>query len=221
MKPLFYFYQVSILVSVILAFYFRKDLKARQLMILGPYLFLVFIQEALLGYVRMMDPLFNNAIIYNIYRPINVLVFALLYYQVPFMKPYRKTIFWTTAIYLLVNLIHYSFIESIHTVSTYLILARGFIITFFGILFLFKYFLLDNIQIEKFWHPYIWITIGIVIFYPVISISISLQKFILASGSGSKGFELYNIIPQVMSIFMYGCFSYAFYLCQRKKLILS
>jgi hypothetical protein len=188
---------------------------------MGPYLLLVFIQETSLGFVRMYDPAYNNAIIYNIYRPINVLVFAFLYYQIPFMKPFRQMILWSTTIYLLVYVIHYSFLESIHTASTYLILFRGFIITFFAILFLFKYFLLDDIREEKFWHPYIWITIGIVTFYPVVSISISLQKLLLTSGSIIKGFQLYNIIPQVMSIFMYGCFSYAFYLCQRKKLTLS
>jgi hypothetical protein len=65
--------------------------------------------------------------------------------------------------------------------------------------------------------PHIWITIGVATFYPVISISLSFQKYLSANDATLFGLKVYQAIPQVMSIFMYSCFSYAFYLCQKKK----
>jgi len=100
---------------------------------------------------------------------------------------------------------------------TYLILLRGFLITFCCILFLFRYFNLDNIKEEKFWRPLIWVTGGIVIFYPVVTLSLTFQDYLAAQDATLFGFKLYHLIPQVMSIFMYSCFSYAFYLCRRIK----
>jgi uncharacterized membrane protein len=133
------------------------------------------------------------------------------------MRPLRKLTVWLTAIYLAVVLINYCFLESIFTTSSYLTLTRGFVITFYGILFLSRYFHLDNLSEEKYWRPLLWITIGIVIFYPVISISVNFQKYLAADNATLYGLKLYNVIPQVLSIFMYSCFSYAFYLCKKKN----
>jgi hypothetical protein len=80
-----------------------------------------------------------------------------------------------------------------------------------------RYFNLDNSAEEKFWRPLLWITIGIATFYPVISISLSLQNYLTVGRYTFYGLKVYQVIPQLMSIFMYSCFSYAFYLCQKKK----
>lgn len=214
---LLFFYLASILFSTIMAFVYRKHLGSRQLTILLPYLLYVFIQETILGLAYYLNYYTSNAVVYNIYRPISIIVFFCIYYNVSFMAPLRRLIVWLTIGYFAIILINYCFIESIFTTSSYLVLARGFIITFYGILFLISYFYLDNQNDEKYWRPLIWVTIGLVIFYPVISISINFQKYLVADNASLYGLKLYNLIPQVMSIFMYSCFSYAFYLCQRKN----
>lgn len=220
LEILTYCYLSSILVAAVAAIRYRKDLASRGLAILVPYLLLVLVQEVVLTITRNYG-FTNNAIVYNLYRPINVLVFAYLYYQLPFMKQARKLIIGTTILYLLITVVDYAFFESINDTSMFLILTRGFIITFFAVVFLFHYFFLDDPAGEKYWNPYIWITVGILIFYPVISLSLSLQKFLVPVTESNSGIRLYNFIPQLMSIFMYSCFCYAFYLCQRKKLTSS
>jgi hypothetical protein len=214
---LLFFYLGCILFSAIMAFVYRRELRGRQLSILLPYLVLVFIQEIVIAFANYKGYMVNNAVLYNIYRPASVIVFFWIYYPIPFMVPLRKLLLWMTAIYLIVILVNYCFLESIVTTSSYLTLARGFVITFYGILFLFRYFNLDNLAEEKYWRPVIWITIGIVIFYPVISISANFQKYLAADSATLYGLKLYQVIPQLMSIFMYSCFSYAFYLCQKKN----
>jgi hypothetical protein len=216
---LFFPYVFTVLFSAFVAFYHRKYLASRQLIIMLPYLFLVFVQEIVLGLASILDYYARNALVYNIYRPVSVFVFAYVYYRLPFMKPVRKIIVWATGIYFIATLIDYFFIESILTTSIYLTLARGFLITFFAVLFLFRYFELDDLDEEKFWRPLIWITIGVTTFYPVISVSISFQQYLSDNKATLFGYKVYNIIPQVMSIFMYSCFSYAFYLCKKKRSI--
>jgi hypothetical protein len=211
-----FFYSVSLLFSVVMSFTCRRYLRSRKILILLPYLVYVFIQEMTLDFFYYRNSFTSNSVVYNIYRPISVIVFFWIYYNIPFMAPLRKLLIWLTVVYLTITLINYCFIESIFTTSSYLTLARGFIITCYGVLFLFRYFYLDSRTEEKYWRPLIWITTAVVIFYSVVSISLSFQKYLAAEKATLYGLQLYNVIPQVMSIFMYSCFSYAFYLCKKE-----
>jgi hypothetical protein len=214
---LLFFYLSSILVSTVMAFVYRKQLRSKNLYVLLPFLVLVFFQELIVNTGGLMGYITSNSVIYNIYRPITAIVFAFVYYRIPFMSPWKKLIAGLTILYLTITFINYCFIESIFTTSSYLTLARGFVITFCAVLFLFSYFNLDNLAQEKYWRPLVWVTIGVVIFYPVISISTNFQKYLAATSATLYGMRLYQLIPQVMSIFMYSCFSYAFYLCKKEN----
>ena len=208
-------YLGSILASAVAALIYRRYLTSRALFVLLPYLIFVFVQETTLVILSHFKYLASNAIVYNIYRPISVLAFYWVYSRIPFMKSLRKPMTLVFAAFLLITAVDYIFIESIMVSSRYLPLLRGFVITFFALCFLFIYFNLDNIKTERFWRPLLWITVGVIVFYPVISISLSFQKQLLALNATINGTKLYNIIPQVMSIFMYSCFCYAFYLCKK------
>lgn len=214
---LYTLYMVSILLSAVMAVINRKYLLNRKLIILLPFLIYVFFQETVLGLNNYFNYFTSNAIVYNIYRPVSVIVFAFIYFSITFMSPLKKLIAAITIIYLVLTLINYCFIESIFTASSYFTLARGIVLTFFALLFLFRYFNLDNIAEEKYWRPLIWVTAGIAVFYPVTSISLTFQKYLANEQATLYGMRLYQLIPQVMSIFMYNCFSYAFYLCRKIK----
>ena len=196
-------YLACLLCSVVVGFIFLKDLKSRQLSLFPWYLSFVFAQELALYIIIWKDPSYSTGYIYNIYNPVNATFFALFYYRIPFNSPFRKLIGALLIIFLTVTVFTYCFIQSIFIYNSYLSLAAGFLITLCGILFLFNYFKLDNPSEEKKWLPVIWITIGLVAFYPLVNISFALK--------------LYRLIPQLMSIFMYVCFIRAFYLCHKKK----
>ena len=212
-----FFYLSSILFSAIMAFIYRKGLKRRNLFILLPYLFLVAIQEIGVYFYIRQSPTASTGIIYNIYRPITVLVFSALYYRIPFKPQMKKIILVLLSIYLIFAAVTFTFLQSIFTFSNYAGTVGGLIITCYGIFFLFFYFDLDNTTQEKQWQPMILITIGLVTFYPVINISNAFHKHLLAYEATLFGMRLYNLIPQLMSIFMYGCFARAFYLCRNKN----
>lgn len=212
-----YLYYASLLLSVIVGFIYRKDLRNRQLFYFVPFLFLVFVQEISIFFYLLKYPNATTGIIYNIYQPICTLFLSAFYYFIPFNKPLRKIIFWLFTVYLIVTLFTFCYIQPVQIFNSYLFLAGGLVITCCGIFFLFNYFNLDNRTQEKHWRPVIWITIGIIVFYPIVNISFAFYKHLLAYQAKVFGIPLYNLIPKLMSIFMYSCFTYAFYLCKKKN----
>lgn len=206
-------YFISILVSAIVALRFQDLIKSRKLGIMIPFLFWVFAQELTLYLLVDSSSKMSNAIVYHVYRVINVIVFAIIFYRIPIMAPLRKLIVILAALYILVNVMVFGFISPIQLPNTYLSLARGLVISCYAIFFLFSYFSLDNLKDEKYWTPILWISIGILIFYPVISLPLALQGQFASMNLTA----LYRYIPQTMSIFMYSCFTYAFYLCKKKN----
>jgi hypothetical protein len=210
-------YLTCLLFSLATAFAYRKSLKSRQLSLFPFYLLAIFAQELIAFLLIKHDPTYSTGYIYNISNAFQALFFASFYYRIPFNQPSRKILALLMIAFVLANLVVFSFGQSIYTYNSYLTLAGGFLIALSGILFLFNYFKLDNQAEEKNWLPVIWITIGLVSFYPVVNISFSLYKYLHDYKATILGMVLYRLIPQLMSLFMYVCFIRAFYLCKKKN----
>jgi hypothetical protein len=215
---LFYLvYLACLLASIIIGFIFLKHLASRQLFLLPWYLLLVFAQELGAYIIVLQDRTYSTGYIYNIYNPVNAAFFTLFYYRIPFNRSFRNLIGALLLVFLIATIFTFCFIQSIFVYNSYISLAGGFLITLCGILFLFNYFKLDSPEEEKKWLPVLWITVGLVAFYPVVNISFALYKYLLNYQATLFGLKLYRLIPQLMSIFMYGCFIRAFYLCRKKN----
>lgn len=206
-------YDSIIGISALVAILWRKEIATRSLLPMAFLLPYVFVQELLPDFIEFR----SNSIFYNIYRPASVIVFLLIYSGIPFMQRWKKTMRWVTGIYLFLVVLNFTFLESIYDAGSHPTTLRNILCTFFPILFLIEYFNLDDRKQEKFWLPVLWISIGAVIFYPVTSISVTFRKFLIPRDIFLFGMRLYHLIPEVMSIFMYSCFIYAFYLCRVKK----
>ena len=144
-------------------------------------------------------------------------MFSILYYRIPFILIAKKVIILLLTIYLVFTIVTFTLLQSIFTFNEYLGTAGGLLITCCGIFFLFFYFTLDDAKQEKQWRPMILITIGLITFYPVFNIAITFNKYLRDYEVSLFGIPLYNLIPQLMSIFMYCCFARAFYLCRKKS----
>lgn len=217
-ESIFLVYEIVILTSAVASLLWWKDLRNKQLLWFVPYLWYVFLQEFFSHhFYKQLFGSGSNDIVYNIYRFVTVLFFSRIYYRLPFMKLFRKYIAGMAILYGLAFFIIFGFLQSIFTYNGYLGLARGFVVSVTGLFFLFAYFHIDNRQEEKFWQPWLWITMGILLFYPVVSISLTFMQHLLALDTSLWGIRVYNLIPQLMSIVMYSFFTYAFYLCKRKN----
>lgn len=207
-------YYVCLLLGIVLAVINRKELKSRQLIFFIPYLCLVLAQELVLDFIYTVGP---TGMVYNIYRLVTTCFFTLFFYRIPFITSVRRIILLLLGLYLIVCLVTFALIQPITQYNSYLSLAGGLVIVSCGIFFLFNYFNLDKPAEEKNWLPVIWITIGLILYYPVVNVSFALNKYILTYDATIFGILLYNAIPQLMSTLMYSCFAYAFYLCKRKN----
>ena len=203
--------------SVVAGFSYWKYLKGRNLTPLPFYLLYVFIQETTATILSYSNLIHSTGLMYNIYNPLATVFFSFLFTSIPFNRPSKKWIMGLLVIYLTAVIITYLFIQPIRIYNNYVFLTGSMLTTLNAILFLFNYFKLDNRAEEKKWQPLIWIIIGVVTFYPVVNIAFSFYKFLLAYDAKLWGLRLYQMIPHIMSIFMYSCFTRAFYLCQKRN----
>lgn len=207
-------YLTSILLSVLVAFWARQSLKGRSLWPLLPYLFLVFCQEVIARYYFKPNHI-PTGLLYNIYITLSTVFFSFLFYRIIGDKKFKTIILILLSAYLIAVFGIHIYLRSPQDYNMPLGLAGGFVITCYATLFLFHYFTIDSTKEQKKWLPAVWISIGIVVFYPVVSIAYALRKEILFHNITIWGLKLYQAMPQLMSIFMYSCFAYAFYLCRR------
>ena len=214
---LHYFYLACLLASSLIGFRYKKELKSRQLSLFPWYLLAIFLQESIVFIILRLHGNVSTGVIYNIYNPVSAIFFATFYSRIHFNSRSRVLMMALLSVLLAVTVITYLWIQPIHVYNNYISLASGFLVTLCGLVFLFNYFKLDNAVEEKKWLPVIWITIGLVVFFPVVNISFALYKYLLAYQATIFGQKLYRLIPQLMSIFMYSCFATAFFLCRKKK----
>jgi hypothetical protein len=212
-----FLYFAVMLLSLVAAINYRRALRSRQLTLFIPYLALVFIQEVSLYLYLQQSPGGSTAIVYNFYRPVSTSFFAWIFYSILDNNGFRKIIIIMISVYLAATTVTFGFLQSIYKYNNYLYLSGGLIITICAVFFLFNYFELDNHSEEKKWSPVLWITIGIVVFYPVVNISLALYNHLKVTTGAVPGVKVYQLIPRVMSIFMYSCFAWAFYLCKKKN----
>jgi hypothetical protein len=188
-----------------------------QLSLFIPYLWYVAVQEISLEILYDIGVIKTTGIYYNIYRPLAVTVFFLIFYRMKINNAViRRFMLRAYIIYLIFTLTTFILTAAWSGFSSYIALGTGFVICTFALSFLFNYFNLDNPVEETRWFPVIPITVGILAFYPVINISFAFYRHLLAAETLVFGTKLYNLIPKLMSIFMYSCFTYAFYLCRKK-----
>src|SRR5258705_1015642 len=124
-QALFFTYISFLLLAAITSVIYRRYLIGRRLTIMSIYLPLLFIMEAYLAWHLNRWPDQSNDFAYNIYKPVNVMVFAGLYYFLPVMSRFRKLIIVITVGYLVLLIIAYSFIVPITKSNTSITLARG------------------------------------------------------------------------------------------------
>jgi hypothetical protein len=208
-----WFYLASILISAAAAFIYRRFLKIVFLWPLVPFLLLLFVQEFVLMY--MIPKGTSTGPFYNIYMPISATFYSWLFYSVPVNEKTKKFILTIWAIFICTVIIVHSYQNFSKNYNLYLFLAGGFVIATCAVIFLLNYFTIENRQEQRKWLPYVWICMGIVVFYPMVNITFALHKEILANHIMLFGKKLYQTMPQLMSIFLYGCFTYSFYLCKQ------
>jgi hypothetical protein len=118
------------------------------------------------------------------------------------------------ASYLFLFFFTYIYVESV----LYLMALNGLYFTVLSCIYFYRLFI--NAEEENVLSlPDFWMAVGIFAFFSGTSLSFALHKTLKQTNIRIMGLYLYNIIPQVLSIILYGCFITAFILCRKKKTI--
>jgi hypothetical protein len=210
-------YVYVILASLVTALIFFRKFKRSFLVLFVPFLFItLFAEIGAVFYKYVLDR--SNGWIYNIYLIIQVCFFSFFFYRVIKNSRQRLLIGIIAGMFFLLSVGYYLFIGTVREFNTVIFVSGGLVVTLFSVLFLFHYFLLDDKEEEESLSPLLYITGGVVIYFSVVSVTITLYPHLQELNVEIGGTQLYNWIPRVLSILMYTLFAYSFYLCSRRKL---
>ena len=213
--PLYIYF---ILFSLLVAVFRYPKLRSSGLIWFVPFLFITLAVElAGVYYKYVLNK--DNAWLYNAYLLLQVAFFSVLYYRFIQVKTYRWIIRTGALLYFVGAAIIYIFYDSILGFNRLVFMSGGLLVTLFGVLFLFFYFSLDSSERETALTPLLFITMGIVIYFAVLSITLSLYQFSRFHNLEIGGVKLYNFIPRLVSIVLYTLYAFSFFICRPRKQI--
>lgn len=201
--------------SLCVALYSYKRLKNSYMFWFIPFLGITFFSEVSSDYIYHTYQS-STYWIFSILIPITTLFYGYIFYCL--IKDKRlKTIFNVLAlIYLVANVY---FLATTDSFSTAIILISSVVLITLSCYYFYRC-LLDDVDLNAFdVKSGLWFSAGVLIFYTGICIVFSLFDYIRAHHLTVNGVSLYNFIPRVLSIILYGCLIVAFFLWRKPQQI--
>ncbi len=158
----------------------------------------------------------NNGWLYNLYVLIQAGFMAYFFYHMLNQKSLRLIIF-------ISMLGFFSFCAIVFLKTSFLkfnILVfsmDGLLMTCLSFLFLFFVLKVNDLSVIRRMQPALWVTAGILAFFPMVTVLFAVSDIIRFEKVRIFGVYLDNFIPQVLSLIMYGCFAYSFYLSKWRQ----
>ncbi len=206
-----YFQLLSLLLSVI----FYRELKNFKLLGFIPLLLIVCVTELLAVNYKLLG-WHGNLTIYNIYVIISTPVTCYIFFQMLMYKGWARALYISASVLLFIfTLLNYLFLQGSVEFDTYSLIVVEFIIAILSLLVIAHLFQEDDVSVLLNHHPYFWIGASTLIFSAVTLIVLGLQQFLLLKQIQIGGVQIYRVIMPAINVFLYSCYSYAFYLCRK------
>ena len=161
----------------------------------------------------------NNYWVYNVYLVLTTPLYQLLYNNMLALRGQARSIYWLISVLLvLFVLLNFFFVQGIsrfNTISLVLIMLFHIIIS---CLVLFRLSLQEMREINLLQEPYFWINAVTLLFSLITLVILSLQPFIYANRIEINHKRLYEAIMPAANVVLYLGYSYAFWLCQWKRI---
>ncbi len=215
---------ISEFISLLIAVLSYKKLKVTWYVYAIPFLFFVLYAE--MGatyhhavYTRAECPNGNT----HIYLWVSIVetIFYGRFFWLSFNSRILKKITESIAVVIIAGYLFLFFFSYIYVESVlYLMALNGLFFTVLSCVYFYRLFI--NAEEENALSlPDFWMAVGIFTFFSGIGLSFVLHKTLEQTNIRIMGLYLYNLIPQVLSIILYGCFITAFLLCGKKRTGLS
>lgn len=204
------------ILSLLLAIAFYRGLKVFRLTGFIPLLFIVCSTEVLAVNSTFFGWTSNNLLIYNVYIIVSTPVTMYIFLRMLAYKGLIKSIYVSLGIFLFVfTVLNFLFVQGQEKFDTYSLILIEFITAILSLLVIARLFKDDDSAILLNHHPYFWISASTLIFSAVTLIVLGLQQFFLLKKIQIGGVQIYRVIMPAINVFLYSCYSYAFYLCRK------
>lgn len=152
----------------------------------------------------------SNGALYNSYMLVQFLFTSIFFYKVNEVPAFRYIIVACTVGVFIFSIMLFVFWDSFKNWNDILFTVNCFFTVLFGLFYL-LYCINEN-DLTKVRHqdPALWASFGIIIFFSIVSIVFNAGKLVNMEHLTIGGRYLDDLIAQILSVFMYGCFAYAF-----------
>jgi hypothetical protein len=209
------FYIYCIAFSLLVGIICFRQLKPFHLQAFVPFLALTLIVELAGVYMKyVLDT--NNGALYNGYIFVQVVFCSVFLRGTVHNSIHRRIITAGLAIYIIASLTSFYY-NGLIDFNREMFLLGGFNVALSCIFFLLNYFATDSAQEAARYEPVVWIAVGLIAYFAVLSITVSLKQYILLYDLKIGGIMLHNVVPRAMSIIMYLCFAFSFYRCRKNQ----
>lgn len=191
-----YITEIIVCLVVCASFHRLRDSCMRWL---APFLLFVFLGEVTAGYI---DPRYNTQVYYLID------IAESLFYSYLFYNLSRNRFLQTGIVVLgipnvLAHICGLIWFGSDTSFYIPLLIAGGFYFALISMLYLCERFNSDAADLQT--EPGFWIALGVAVFFSGSSFVFSLYDYIVKENLTLFGMKLYHIVPQALSVFLYGC----------------
>ena len=210
-------YEYFQIISLVVAIYCRRGLKACSLLAFIPLLAVVNITE-LVGQNFHAFGWSSNYTVYNAYLLISTPFFFYLAGKMLFLSKRESVIFFTVCfLCMLLIVINFIYIQGEHLFNTYSMGLVEILMIVFSGLCLVRLTVFDQEEMNFMKEPYFWINSLNLMFGLITLVLLGLQSYILENHIEIANKELYIAILPTVNAVVYGGYSYAFILCRTQK----
>lgn len=212
-----YIHIVFEFLSFAISIIFYRSIKDSYMKWFVPFLGIVFISELINNqfyYLRR-----QTILIHYIIGITESVFYGFIFYKLSNRPIQKKSII----IFIIFSVMGY--ISSYFTFNTsityflYNLIISGYLLATIALIYLYTKFV-DDDETLLISESGFWIAFGVSLFYSGISISFSLYDLIYKNNLSISGQNLLNLVPRILSVFLYISISISIILCRKKKQIL-
>jgi hypothetical protein len=205
------------ILSLIVAIYCRRALKASSLLAFIPLLVVVNVAElTAMNFKAFGWP--SNYIVYNFYLLVSTPFLFYLAGKMLFLTRKESIIFYIVCVLcMLLVVFNFIFIQGFREFNSYSLSLIEIMIIVFSGLCLVRLTVLDQKELNFIKEPYFWINSLNLFFGLITLVVLSLQSYISVNHVYIAHKPLYNAILPVVNAIVYSGYSYAFILCRTQR----
>ena len=205
------------MISLFVAIYCWRGLKACSLQAFIPFLIIVNITE-LTARNYLIFGWNSNYSVYNLYLLISTPFLFYLAGKMLLLTRKESVIFFIVCVLcMLLVIFNYGFIQGFTQFNTYSLCVIGIMLIVFSGLCLVRLTVFDEKELNFMKEPYFWINSLNLFFWLITLVVLGLQTYILINHVEIAHISLYHAILPVVNAIVYLGYSYAFILCRTQR----